>query len=186
MLNGSLYIGANTTAANIGSDFQQLGTQTSISPARIMLSMVQQYREYRYHKVTVQWIPSIGPNSVDAGGRVFLAYTDNPEQGSNFQLGNAPLDTTAKKVAFVKGCRNFVAYNAWERFTWNVPLTRRRPWFDVNTTDAGSDINMYDRAVQGMIVQAYESVSAAVVLGTLRVNFTLELRGLNIDASAVV
>jgi hypothetical protein len=185
-LHATIFVPATITTANIGTDFQQIGTDSAFAPCRVMNNMVRQYREYRYRKVVCQWIPSVGPASIDAGSRVHIGWIDNPEQSSNYQLGVAPLNTAALRVPFVKGLRNVFTFNAWERITWNVPLTRRHPWFDVNTTDPASDINMFDRAVQGMVVQAYESVSAAVVLGTLKITFDVELRGLNPDVGAIV
>ncbi len=186
ILHATIFVPAGITAANIGTDFQQIGTDASFAPSRVMNNMIRQYREYRYRKVTCQWIPSVGPASTDAGSRVHFGWIENPEQGSNFQNAIAPLNTAALRVPFVKGLRNVLTFNAWERITWNVPLTRRKPWFDVNTADPSSDINMFDRAVQGVIVQAYESVSAAVVLGTVKITFDIELRGLNPDVGAIV
>ncbi len=185
-LHATIFVPVSTTASSEGTDHQQLGTDSSFSPARVMNSMVRQYREYRYHKVTLQWIPSVGPASADAGARVFLAYVDNPEQMFNFQTSTAPLNTTALKVPYVKNNRNVLAFNAWERITWNVPLTRRRPWFDVNTAESAYTVDVFDRCVQGQIVQAYQSPSVAVVLGTVKITFDIELRGLNTDVGAIV
>lgn len=185
-LNATKFIGTSATAANIGTDFQQIGASATFGICRDMNAMVQQYREYRFRKVTFQWIPSVGPATADAGSRIHLAYSENPEQCQAFQANVAPLDTVAKRLPFVKGCRNVFTFNAWERITWNVPLTRRRPWFDVNTTDPANDVNAFDRAVQGMIFQAYESVSAIVTLGTAKITFEMELRGLSTDVGAVV
>jgi len=181
-LHATLYIGASITAAGIGSDFQQVGTDSTFGASRVMNSMVRQYREYRYRKITVTWIPSIGPASADAGGRIFMAITNNPEQMNFFQV----TATSAQRISFAKGARNATYFNAWERVAWNVPLAPRKPWYDVNTIEAAYDVNVFDRAVQGMIVQGYESVSAAVILGTWKITFDLELRGLDIDTTAIV
>lgn len=185
-LHATIFVPASITAANQGTDFQQIGCSATVGLTRVMNAMVQQYREYRFRKVVFQWIPSVGPATADAGSRVHLAYTENPEQAQTFQAGIAPLNTVALRLPYVKGNRNVFTFNAWERITWNVPLTRRRPWFDVNTTDPAFDINAFDRAVQGMILQAYESVSAAVVLGTAKITYDIDLRGLGVDVGAVV
>lgn len=185
-LHSTIFVASTITAANVGTDFQQIGTDGALSPSRVVSAMVRQYREYRYNKVTIQWIPSVGPAGTDAGSRVTFAFIDNPEQVFNFQTSAAPLNTAVLRVPFVKNGRNAFTFNAWERITWNVPLTKRKPWFDVNTIEGAYDVNVIDRAVQGMIVQAYESISAAVILGTVKITFDLELRGLNPDVGAIV
>jgi len=185
-LTATIFVPASTTVANIASDFQQLGCDANVGVTRGMNNMIRQYREYKFRKVTFQWIPNVGPASGDAGSRVYFMYTENPEQGSAFQTGAAPLDTIAKRVNFVKGSRNVFAFNAWERVTWNVPLVMRRKWYDVNTSDPTSDVNAYDRAVQGLVGQAYESFNAAVVLGTVKITYVVDLRGLDVDAGAIV
>ncbi len=186
-LHATIFITSSTTASTIATDFQQIGTDSGFAPSRVFNAMVKQYREYRYRKVMVQWLPIIGPSNTDAGSRVHFGYIDNPEQMFGFQTSLAPLlDGASERVAFVKGLRNVMTFNAWERLTWNVPLTRRKPWFDVNTSESSYDVNVFSRAVQGMVVQAYESVSAAVALGLVKITFDIELRGLNPDAGAVV
>lgn len=185
-LHGTIYVNSSVTAANVGTDFQQMGTDSGLAPSRVMNSMIRQYREYRYNKVVFQWLPIVGPASTDAGSRATLAYIDNPEQVFNFQTNAAPLNTAALRVAFVKGVRNAFTFNAWERVTWNVPLSKRKPWFDVNTSEGAYDVNVIDRAVQGMVVQAYETVSAAATIGLVKISFDIELRGLNPDAGAIV
>ena len=77
-LHSTIYVTASATAANIDGDFQQIGTDGGLSPSSVVSAMVRQYREYRYHKVTVQWIPTVGPANADAGARVTFAYIDNP------------------------------------------------------------------------------------------------------------
>lgn len=185
-LHVSKFIQVSITASNVATDYQQVGTGSAESPIRDMNNMVRQYREYRYNKVTVQWIPAVGPASGDAGSRVYFAYSNNPEQGYKFQSGTAPFNVVADRVNFVKGCRNVFAFNAWERVTWNVPIDKRKPWFDVNTSEAAYDVNVFDRAVQGMIFQAYESTSGAIILGAVRVTCDIELKGLNPDTLAIV
>lgn len=185
-LTATIFVPTSTTAATAGTDFQQLGCDAGVGITRGMTAMVRQYREYRFKKVAFQFIPNIGPSNADAGSRIYLMYTDNPEQGSSFMNSVAPLDTVAKRTAFVKGARNVFTFNAWERVTWNVPLTYRKKWFDVNTIDPASDTNAFDRAVQGFVGQAYESISAAVALGTMKITYTVELRGLDVDVGAIV
>ncbi len=186
-LHSTIFVAGGATAANVGSDFQQIGTDGALSPSRVLSAMIRQYREYRYNKVVLQWIPSVGPAGTDAGSRVSFAFIDNPEQVFNFQTGAAPLNTAALRVPFVKNGRNAFTFNAWERVTWNVPLSKRKPWFDVNTVEGAYTVDVIDRAVQGMVVQAYESISAVVTsLGTVKVIFDIEVRGLNPDVGAIV
>jgi len=180
-LSVTLYVGATVTAANVGGDFHQVGTDQNISVLRPMNATVKQYREYIIRSVSLEWVPSIGPASVDAGSRVFIAYTQNPEH-----ISAVMAMTNAQRVAFCKGSRNCIMFNAWERLTHKIPLLPRRKRFDVNTIAATNDDNVNDRAVQGLIVIGYESITAAVVLGTWKATTEAELYGLDIDVNAIV
>lgn len=186
-LHATIFVNSSATAANVATDFQQIGTDSAFAPSRVLNSMIRQYREYRYNKIVFQWQPNVGPASTDAGSRVTFSFIDNPEQILAFQTNTAPFTTAALRVPFVKGSRNSFTFNAWERVVWNVPLTKRKPWFDVNTSEGAYTVDVIDRAVQGMVIQAYESVSAvATSLGTVRIVFDIEVRGLNPDVGAIV
>lgn len=184
-LNGNLYADGSSTTSNIGSDFHQVGTDTNFGITRAFTNMVKQYREYRFTKLVIHWIPKVSPGVSDGGSQIHVAHTDNPEQMSFIMNGAT---TTAQRRNFTIGSKNNVAFNAWERFTWNVPITRRLPWFNVNTAATSiTDINELSRAAQGLLVVGYASNSAAVTtLGTMKFDYHVELRGLDFDAGAVV
>ncbi len=57
-----------------------------------------------------------------------------------------------------------------------MPLTRRRPWFDVNYTIT-DDVNVDDRSVQGMLVFAADTVGATDTIGAFQIRSRVTLRG---------
>ena len=129
------------------------------------------YLEYRYNALQLEWIPEVGPGVNAAGGRVYVAYIDNPET-MNTWLGY----TASNALIAIQSIRNVKMFNVWERATYYAPLTYRRPWFDENytITDA-ADVD--DRSVQGMIVFAAETVGATDTIGHWRVKSTITVRG---------
>ncbi len=137
------------------------------------------YSEYKYNKCSVEWIPSIGPVNADAGDRIHIAYIDNSEKMVTFQAA-----TSAAALGLVRGCRNVRSFNAWERFTYNVPLTWRRKVFDTNVTVVPGTVDLYERSTQGMIIISIETntaILAAGALGTFKVDSSIRVNQLNVN-----
>lgn len=174
VLNSTLYLGsANTGVGSVGKDVIHVDCETGLGLTRAVGPMVILYNEYKFRSVTVEWIPSISPASVDAGSRVHIAYVDNPEKIVNFDALAA-----AGAVQAVRSVKNCKTFNAWERYSYTVPLTYRRKLFDVDGTPAANTADVLDRICQGEIQVAIESITPSVVLGTYRITFNLELHGL--------
>jgi hypothetical protein len=129
------------------------------------------YSQYRYNKCTVEFIPSVGPASGEAGARIHIAYIDNAEKMSNFRA--------ATSLAFVRGCKNVKTFNAWERFTYRVPLTWRRKWFDTNVTTAYG-VDEMERSTQGMVIFFIETIAASQIVGTFKVDTSIATNELNL------
>jgi hypothetical protein len=115
----------------------------------------------------------MGPGVTAAGGRIYVAFLDNPEMINVWVAAGS-----SNSVAYTKGMRTMKSFNAWERFTYNVPLTRRRKMFDVDTTSVTA-VNDLERATQGAVITSAESVTALDVLGQWRMKTTVRLMGLN-------
>ena len=156
LLNGSVFVDCRNSGSVIGS---------------YAAGIANYYAEYRYKHVAATWLPLVGPGVSAAGGRIYVAYIDNPE------LINAWLGfTAANALSAIKNVKNVKTYNVWEKFTYSVPLTHRRPWFDVNynITD-GVDVD--DRSVQGQFIFAAETVGATDTIGSFQINSRVTLRG---------
>lgn len=177
ILNSTTYVGQTATnAAALVKERFWVSCHSGVGASRAAAGVTGLYNEYKFRFINVEWIPSISPASVDAGSRIHIAYIDNPEKMVNFEA--APSDINSiNLVRSVKNCRT---YNAWERFTYSVPLTYRRKLFDVDTNDASISVDDADRTAQGQIQIGVESVTPAAVLGTYRVSYGLELHGLTI------
>lgn len=130
------------------------------------------YNEYVYEKLTFHWLPFIGPGQAGAGSKCYISYIDNPENMSTIAAAN-----TAAVVSVTQGVRNCISWNAWEKFTYNVPLTKRRKCFDVNTNIAIS-ADGYERSIQGIVSFGINGVNAVEALGQMRVTGVIKLIGL--------
>lgn len=117
------------------------------------------YSEYVYESAVFRWLPLVAPGVADAGSQIYIGYLDNPEM-INTYLGL----TNAQKIAAVQAMKNVKFFNAWEQFTYSVPLSRRRPMFDVNDTITDS-ADTDDRSLQGMVVYTAQSLTASTTLG---------------------
>jgi hypothetical protein len=165
---GALYpIDTSTTTINVGGTFIQ-GINTGLS------SISGIYNEYIYRSVTFHWMPFVSPGIADAGSQIYVGYIDNAEE-----MGILTALSTSTIFNVSKTLRNMKFFNAWEWFSFTVPLTSRRKSFDVNTTVTLGATDTYDRSMQGMVVVGANSLSATVSLGQWRVTYGLELRRLN-------
>lgn len=137
------------------------------------LAISRYYNEFVYTSLQFEWIPNIAPGVADAGTQCYVSFIDNPEGIFN-NLGAG----VATQFSLAKNARNSKFFNAWERFVYNVPLTRRRKTFDTNYNYT-ADANTFDRAMQGAVIFGINSVSAAATLGQWRVTYTAELSKLD-------
>jgi len=164
----------------VGSDWQEVGTHSTEGCNRPATELIRHYQKYKYTSCMIEWIPRIGPSSTDAGARISIAYIDNPEQIGVFQN----LALQADRVAFVRAVGNCKTFNAWERFTYRVPLTYRRKTFTVNVTwpaISSRTAEEFDRATQGLVVICYECITTSIInegtLGQWRICADTQLQG---------
>jgi hypothetical protein len=186
-ISSTYYRGASATdGGSIGQYLFVSATSDALGAASPVGGILDAYSEYKFNKLTIEFIPSISPANADAGSRIHIAYLDNPEKMLNWAAFAADSSSPGKTamLAGVRGARNCKSFNAWERFTYNVPLTWRRKVFDVDRSNPSGDINIYERAIQGMVIIAIESVTEAVGVGTFRVQSTVHLRGLDISMTS--
>jgi len=176
------YSGVPISVANVAKAVITIDCDSASNPAVtsgaanvVATSVLGLYSEYRYNSCRIEYIPSIGPAGVDAGSRIHIAYIDNAEKMLAFFTASA-----AASLNLVRGCRNVRTFNGWERFTYNVPLTWRRRVFDTNTTTGVAVVDLYERATQGMVIVAVETISAAVILGTFKVDSSVRVEQLNV------
>lgn len=166
----------------VGSDWQEIGTNSNEGAIRPAIDIAKHYQEYRYLNAVCEWVPRVGPASSDAGGRISIAYIDNPEQMLAFQL----LATNAERVAYVRAVGGCKTFNVWERYAYKVPLTRRRKIFNVNTTHpevASRTAPEFDRSTQGLVIIAYEFITVSEItggqFGQWRITSAAEFSGFN-------
>lgn len=185
-LNAHWYAGTSTSLVNVASALiavdaavtnVNVAPQLTFSAAFPTSAITNAYQEYRYNSLHIKWLPMISPGLAGGGSRITAAYFDNPEIISTMMA-----TTSAGLIPFVKGCRNSESWNAWENHTYRVPLTRRKPWFDVNTTISYT-IDITERSVQGIVVLVVESINATENLGQINPVYDLTVRGLSVGTS---
>jgi len=183
-LHGTHFATRDLTAANVASHNVVIDCSSffgSVSAVKIiegisrdLSGITTRFQEYRFKSVTMKWLPHVAPGVADGGSSITIAYMDSPESVVNTIAQAAAVD-----ISTTKGIRNVQTFNAWQGFTYKVPLTYRRKWFAVNTSTNYTIVSEADTTVQGLVVWGLASLSAAVDLGVMHSVFELELRGLN-------
>jgi hypothetical protein len=181
VLHGQNYTGTSASLLNVASLLLPVdcSNATGGAPPQLIRGVSAElsgittfYNEYKYHKLVLRWLPQLAPGVSGAGTRITAAYFDNAEAVATLMTLNS-----SSLIPVVKATRNAVSWNAWEQFTYNVPLTNRRKTFDVNTGIAYGSDNV-DRSVQGLVVVVFESLNATENLGQFKLTYDLWLRGL--------
>lgn len=136
-------------------------------------TITKMYNEYKYLTLQCHWLPFVSPGVTEGGSQMYVAYVDNAEEIAALDIATAVNTFNTSKAA-----RNMKFFNAWERFTYNVPLSSRRKTFDTNLNDV-IIADTVDRGIQGAVVVGASSTPAATSLGQWRFTYSLELRTLN-------
>jgi hypothetical protein len=174
ILEGTLTVPANITGSNIGLDYHTVDCHATVGIARNHNVICNSYEDYVYRKLIMEWIPKVGPADVNAGAQIAMAFYDNAE--NVFWVTQTATSTTIQTA--VPSTRYPFIFNAWERVKWNVPLTRRRKDFAVNSA-VGASVAEYERCTQGVVAVAItNTITSAIVLGSYRFYYEVELRSL--------
>lgn len=176
-LNHKVIFAPDTTSATgtYASGIYVDATATGSCMGTIGAAIANTYSQYVYETCVLRWLPSIGPGSAEAGGRVYVGYVDNPEAIKTYMAA-----TTANQILYIKGNRNMRSFNVWENGVYALPLTRRRKMFDVNNAPTHTLENDNDRSTQGLFIFAYESVGTSITMGAWQSEVLVKLHGFNI------
>lgn len=174
ILNSVYYAATPNSAVNLATDYFTVDTATSKSVVSPLTGVTGLYNTYAFEKVSFTWLPSVAPGVADAGSTVFVAYLDNVEKMQSW-IG---LATDALRLSAIRQMRDVKIFSAWERVTLNFALTRRRKWFDVNTTRTINDSDL-DRSTQGMILIGIATISAITNTGNILWKTSLRLNELD-------
>ncbi len=148
---------AATDASKQGSDWLSIDCSNGEGINRAATEVIRHYQNYKYTQASIEWIPAIGPAATESGARVMLAYIDNPELIVTFKAAS-----NAAKATLVTGMGNVKTFNAWERFTYKVPLTYRRKFWNINPTISSPGNEETERSIQGIVAVIYQSINASV------------------------
>lgn len=172
-LMGTTISGSLTASSNIASLFFRIDASNSGSVATSFNAIFAAYSEYRFKWVKFHWMPAVSPGVAAGGARIYMSTVHNPEQMVTLDAASASAQNSAAKTD-----RNMKSWNAWQRFTYRVPLMMRRKWFDINT-NITSTVDNYDRSVQDYVLATADTVGATDGLGQFQMEYMVELRGLN-------
>nr|UUW21105.1 MAG: coat protein [Sanya tombus-like virus 6] len=147
------------------------------------------YSTYRFLPgTTVRWEPSV---SFSTSGRVYVGFTDNPEQilyllglQQNIETkpngGDGSTDYSLY-ADVVKGMGNVVSFPVWQETDIPFPSRCRRKRFDVNTNMSTVDANVYDRSAQTAMFMAAEGMpTGALTIGQFRYHDVVDVEGINL------
>lgn len=172
---GVTHLGTVTTAENVMSQVHAIACMNDGKAiGNNFAGLFNFYKEYKFLSCVLEWIPAVSPGVADGGSEITLGYNDNPEQMVS-QTAAAP----ATLIGNLGSERSMRSFNAWERFTYHVPLTNRKKQFDVDVNPGAyiTDVNVVDRSIQGAIVMGARSISAIATLGHFKVNYVVRLLG---------
>lgn len=184
-LNGTAFITNIATLVNGAAAVYPIDASTALnvfagnsvleSLSRNLSGITKLYNTYKFITLRLEWMPFVAPGVADGGSQLYIAYTDNPEVMVSAAAGNV-----VTNFGLAKSSRSCKSFNAWERFTYDVPLTWRLPLFSVNSTIIDTNVDEVERSRQGMVLVGASSPSAAVALGQFRATYVMELRGLDV------
>lgn len=162
----------STASSNLVAGYFPLDIRTSGGIGGAQTNTVGNlYNHYIFDKVICRWLPRCSAGDAVAGGRIYMAYIDNPEEMVSYIAAS-----NSTKLAYVKAVVNHKSWNAWQRIAYTAPLTRRRPFFDVNSTNDDS-VDVLDRSTQGMVIYAMEALGASDVMGKWETQIAVTFHG---------
>lgn len=140
-------------------------------------NVVSCYSDAKFNPgTTARWVPSVG---FTTPGRVFVAYTTNPEIMHTF----GALTTNASRLAFVRGFGNVESWPIYEDHQITIPTALRRKLFDINETSPGG-VDALDRSCQVLMMVAIAGGPTSASVGAFEFTDNVTLSGLaNVDAT---
>jgi len=160
---------ANAAAGLIAIDCRANGVALGAGGA----SIANNFQTYKFTSFTMKWLPKVSPGGTSGGGRVYVCYVDNPEQIITWTGLSA-----SQALTKINSFRNVLVFNVWQNQIYRVPLTHRRPMFDVNNTITDA-VDVDDRSVQGAVLWAVETIGATDTVGAWQTKGAVHLRGLH-------
>lgn len=155
---------------NVGLDWQGVECSSTEGINRPAVDVTKHYQDYRYRSVALEWQPRTGPASTEAPARITVAYIDNPELINQFKdlATSVTSGEPTSALGMCKAVANARSFNAWERFTYRVPLSYRRKWFNTNIAIGSAANNEEtDRSIQGLVIIGYETIGTTATAGGL-------------------
>jgi len=176
ILRATFTVNANPLGVGTGRtlDYHGINCDGALGIARSHSGITDAYQQYRYRRVTMEWIPNVSPSEINARANVVVAVYTNPEEIFWLTQTATAATVTANNLSTAKP---FI-FNSWERIKFDLPMRMRKKWFDVNVTPTGTTIDQYDRDSQmyvGVGISGGDTGSTAI-LGQYRFTYELELR----------
>lgn len=120
----------------------------------------------------MRWEPSV---SFTTAGRVYAAYTDNPEVMAAINA----LPTVAAYVAAVKSLGTVISFPVWQETDIPFQTRLRKKRFDTNTDVSVTDSNVLDRSAQMAYYFVVDGCPANTTLGSVWFHDVVDVEGLH-------
>ncbi len=131
---------------------------------------------------SIRWEPSV---SFTTPGRVYVAFTDNPEHIQTALTAYTAFinaQTVANYNAYaaiVKGMGSLRSFPVWQETDVPFPTRLRRKRFDVNVTGGASSVDAADRSVQTAMFCCIDAGPAAdTLMGSFHFHDVLDVEGI--------
>lgn len=128
---------------------------------------------------TIKWEPSV---SFTKTGRVYVAFTDNPEAVAAIGTAlDAVVDSTTYLIysELVKSLGSVESFPVWMERDIRFPTRLRRKRFDVNYTTSVTTTDVLDRCMQTTMFVAIEGCgSGAEQIGQFNFHDTVDVEGM--------
>jgi hypothetical protein len=169
LLKGTATISAAITSSGEAFDYHFVDCNVTWGISRAHTAISDSYQKYVYKSLVMEWLPAVGPADTGARTQYAMTYLDNAEM--MFFIQNSATSATARSLILASNCK---MWNAWERVTFRIPLTRRRKSFPVNTNYTPSELEM-ERSTQGLVCMSAFNAPSNAVYGSYRFYYEIEL-----------
>jgi hypothetical protein len=169
ILKGTATIAASITSSGEAFDYHLLDCDGTYGISRAHTPISDSYQKYVYKSLVMEWLPAVGPADTGARTQFAMTYFDNAE--TMFFIQNTATSSTARSAILSTNCK---MWNAWERISFRIPITRRRKSFPVNTNFTPTELEM-ERSTQGMVCMSQFNAPSNAVYGSYRFYYEVEL-----------
>lgn len=161
-------LSTTAVATTYGSYYIAAGSNTGTADPAALIGY--NYQEYVIRSLHIRYTPACGTTTP---GQVWIGFFDNVEMINNIRLnsyGQAAIAGIAQTTKWGRGTP------VWEPLDYNVPLVPRHKSFAINR-ESPTSLEEINRCVQGCIAWATVGTLVNTLIGSVTIEYVVELRG---------